>query len=89
VRLALCSDASIAFDVSDLATTGGADGVDMGESTARRGEWGIVLLAGIPVVRAQWSGTGSSYSLTRYFRIQPQGSSAIVDGTLLPVSGTC
>jgi hypothetical protein len=89
VRLALCADASIAFDVSDLATTIGPDGVDMGESTSRRGEWGIVLLAGIPVVRAQWSGTGSSYSLTRYFRIQPQGSSAIVDGTLLPVSGTC
>lgn len=89
VRLALCADASIAFDVSDLATTGGPDGVDMGGSTARRGEWGIVLLAGLPVVRAQWSGTGSSYSLTRYFRVQPQGSGAIVDGTPLPVSGTC
>ena len=89
VRLALCSDASIAFDVSDLATTGGPDGVDMGGSMSRRGEWGIVLLAGIPVVRAQWAGTGSSYSLTRYFRIQPQGSGAMVDGTLIPTTGNC
>lgn len=89
VRLALCADASIAFDVSDLATTGGPDAVDIGGSTSRRGEWGIVLLAGMPVVRAQWSGTGSSYSLIRYFRVQPHGSGAIVDGTLLPVSGTC
>ncbi len=89
VRLALCADGSIAFDVSDVATTGGADAVDMGSSTSRRGEWSVVLLAGMPVVRAQWSGTGSSYSLTRYFRIQPQGSGALVDGTRLPVTGKC
>lgn len=89
VRLALCADGSIAFDASDVATTGGADGVDMGSSTARRGEWSVVLLADLPVVRAEWSGTGSSYSLTRYFRIEPQGSSAVIDGTLLPVAGRC
>ncbi len=89
VRLALCSDATIAFDVSDLASTGGADGVDMGDATSRRGRWSVVLLAGRPVVRAQWTGTGSSYSLTRYFRIEPKGSSAVIDGTELPVSGSC
>ena len=91
VRLALCSDGTIAFDASDVATTGGADGVDMGSSTARRGNWDIVLLAGVPAVRAHWSGTGSSYSLTRYFRIQPSadGSSALVDGSSVSASGTC
>ena len=91
VRLALCADGTIAFDVSDVATTGGSDAVDMGNATARRGNWTVVLLAGMPVVRAAWSGTGSTYSLTRYFRIQPvaQGSSAHIDGTNLPVTGTC
>lgn len=91
VRVALCSDGTIAFDVSDVATTGGADGVDMGSSTSRRGNWDVVLLAGLPAVRAHWNGTGSSYSLTRYFRIQPNadGSSALIDGTELPVTGSC
>lgn len=91
VQLALCSDGNIAFDVSDLASTGGADGVDMGDATSRRGKWGVVLRAGTPVVRAQWNGTGSSYSLTRYFRVQPHkdGSGARIDGTDLPVAGTC
>ncbi|MGK2962657.1 MAG: hypothetical protein ACSLFK_11000 [Gemmatimonadaceae bacterium] len=90
-RLALCGDGSIGFDVSDLASTGGADGVDMGSATSRRGQWSIVLLAGLPVVRAQWNGSGSGYSLSRYFRVQPRGdgTGARVDGTDLPVSGTC
>jgi hypothetical protein len=91
VRLALCSDGNIAFDVSDLASTGGAQGVDIGDATSRRGQWGVVLRAGTPVVRAQWTGTGSSYSLTRYFRVQPHkdGSGARVDGTDLPAAGSC
>lgn len=91
VRLALCSDGTIAFDVSDVATTGGSDAVDMGSSTSRRGSWDVVLLAGLPAVRAQWNGTGSSYSLTRYFRIRPgaSGSSASVDGTELQTTGSC
>jgi|GEM_PF-1645559 len=91
VRLSLCSDGNIAFDVSDLASTGGEAGVDMGDATSRRGQWSVVLRAGTPVVRAQWSGTGSSYSLTRYFRVQPHndGSGARVDGTDLPVAGSC
>jgi hypothetical protein len=91
VRLALCADGNIAFDVSDLASTGGADGVDMGDATSRRGQWSVVLLAGAPVVRAHWNGTGSSYSLTRYFRVQPHsdGSGARIDGTELPVAGSC
>jgi hypothetical protein len=91
VRLSLCSDGNIAFDVSDLASTGGARGVDMGDATSRRGQWSVVLRAGTPVVRAQWTGTGSSYSLTRYFRVQPHkgGSGARIDGTDLPVTGSC
>ncbi len=91
LRLALCADGTIALDVSDLATTGGSDGVNAGDATSRRGQWGVVLLAGTPVVRAQWAGTGSSYSLTRYFRIVPRadGSGARIDGTELPVSGRC
>ncbi len=81
----------MAFDVSDLASTGGADGVDMGDATSRRGQWGVVLLAGVPVVRANWNGTGSSHSLTRYFRVQPNtdGSGARIDGTTLPATGSC
>jgi hypothetical protein len=91
VRLALCADGTIAFDVSDVATTGGSDAVDMGNATARRGTWSVILYAGIPAVRAEWNGTGSTYSLTRYFRIQPvrEGSSARIDGTDLPVAGSC
>ncbi len=91
VRLALCADGGIAFDVSDLASTGGANGVDMGDAMSRRGKWSVVLLAGTPAVRAEWNGTGSSYSLTRYFRVQPRsdGSGARVDGTELSVAGSC
>ena len=90
VRFAFCADGSMAFDASDLASTG-SNGVDMGETTSRRGQWGVVLLAGVPVVRATWNGTGSSYSLTRYFRVQPNatGSAARVDGTSLPATGAC
>jgi len=91
VRLALCADGSIEFSASDLAGTGGAEGVDMGDATARRGQWSVVLLTGTPVIRAQWTGTGSSYSLTRYFRVQPSagGSGARVDGTELSATGSC
>jgi len=89
MRLALCSDGSIAFDASDLATTGGYNSVDMGSSVSRRGQWSIVLFAGTPVIRAEWNGTGTSYSLTRYFRIEPNSRGAVVDGTPLPESGTC
>jgi len=91
VRLALCADGTVALDVSDLASTGGAGSVDAGDATSRRGQWSVVLLAGTPVVRAHWNGTGSSYSLTRYFRMQPKsdGLSARIDGTELPVEGSC
>jgi hypothetical protein len=89
MKLALCADGTIAFDSSDVASTGGTDGVDMGSTTSRRGQWGIVLFAGIPVVKAQWEGTGSSYSLTRYFRIEPRSKGARVDGIELEASGSC
>ena len=88
-RLALCADGSIAYDASDVASTGGADGVSMGSTTSRRGQWGIVLLAGLPAVKAQWDGTGSSYSLTRYFHVEPRANGAMVDGTELSLSGSC
>ncbi len=90
-RLALCADGEIQFGVSDLATTGGADAVDFGGSTARRGGWEIVLYAGMPAVHAHWQGTGTSYSLDRYFRIVPAagGRSITVDGTPLPLQGHC
>ena len=90
-QLALCSDGSISFEASDLATTGGAESVDMGSSVSRHGEWDIVLFAGLPVVRAKWSGTGSSYSLIRYFHVKPHAdrSGANVDGIDLPVTGPC
>ncbi|HEX6574879.1 MAG TPA: hypothetical protein VF042_07885 [Gemmatimonadaceae bacterium] len=91
MRLALCSDGTAAFDKSDLATTGGSDAVDMGDAVSRRGKWSIVLYAGAPAIRAQWEGTGTSYSLTRYFRVEPHrnGSGARVDGVDLGVSGSC
>ena len=89
MKLALCADGSIAFDASDVASTGGSDGVDMGSTTSRRGQWGIVLFAGLPVVKAEWQGTGSSYSLTRYFRIEPGANGARVDGVDLAASGSC
>ena len=90
-QLALCSDGSISFEASDLAATGGAESVDMGSSISRHGNWDIVLYAGLPVVRAKWNGTGSSYSLIRYFHIKPHAdrSAANIDGTDLPVTGPC
>ena len=88
-RLALCADGTIAFDASDVASTGGSEGVDMGSTTSRRGQWGIVLLAGLPTVKAQWEGTGSSYSLTRYFHIEPRANGVRVDGSDLSLSGSC
>ena len=90
-RLALCEDGEIQFGTSDLATTGGADAVDFGGSTSRRGGWEIVLYAGMPAVHAHWQGTGTSYSLDRYFRIVPGagGRSITVDGTPLPLQGHC
>jgi hypothetical protein len=91
VKLALCADGSIAYERSDVATTGGDDAVDMGSSMSRRGQWDIVLYAGAPAVRAQWEGTGTSYSLTRYFHIEPSrdGSGARIDGVNLGVAGSC
>jgi len=93
VRLALCGDGTVAYDASDVAATPGplGGGVDMGGTVTRRGAWDVVLLAGAPVVRARWQGTGSSYSLTAYFRIQPDasGRSANVDGLQLPVTERC
>jgi hypothetical protein len=90
-QLALCSDGSISFEASDLASTGGAESVDMGSSISRHGQWDIVLYAGLPVVRAKWSGTGSSYSLIRYFHVKSHAdrASANIDGSDLPVTGPC
>jgi hypothetical protein len=93
-RLALCANGRIEYDVSDLAMTPGAlpgGGVDMGSAKSRRGEWQVVLLAGAPAVRAKWDGTGTSYSLIRYFVIRPSadGRTVVVDGIELPVTGRC
>lgn len=94
VRLALCADGRIEYDASDLAATPGGlpgQGVDLGSSVTRRGTWSVVLVAGAPAVRAQWQGTGTSYSLTRYFVIRPSadGRSAVIDGKELPATGKC
>jgi hypothetical protein len=92
-KLALCSDGTISYDNSKVATTGSMPGgaVDMGDTIIRRGTWTIVLRGGRPVVRAQWRGTGSSYSLTGYFEIEvsPDSQSAVVNGTRLQASGGC
>lgn len=94
VHLSLCADGKIAYSRSELAATPGPlpeTGVHGGTSWSRQGVWTIVLLAGGPVVRAEWEGTGSTYSLVDYIRIEPapDGRSARVDGTDLPVTGTC
>ena len=71
MRLAVCTDGSIAFDSADVTTSGAmpGGGVDLGSTTTRRGTWHIVLKGGKPVIQAQWQGTGTSYSLTGYFDI--------------------
>jgi hypothetical protein len=94
VRIALCADGSMAYDASDVASVPGGlpdGGVDMGSTRTRRGNWGIVLRAGAPVVRAQWEGTGSSYGLTEYFQVRaaPGSRTAVIDGRELTVSGSC
>lgn len=94
VRLALCGDGSVAYSSSDLVATPGGlpgDGVDGGTSWSRRGVWSVVLYAGAPAVRAEWEGTGTTYSLVDYIRIEPaaDGGSATVDGLRLPVTGRC
>jgi len=92
VRIALCADGRMEYDASDLASLPGGlpdAGVDMGGTRTRRGGWGIVLRAGAPVVRAQWEGTGTSYSLTEYFQIRPTAGGATIDGRELGASGEC
>jgi hypothetical protein len=93
-RLALCSDGSIGYSESELAAVSGpgfGDTGDLGRSFSRRGQWTIVMYAGEPAIMARWAGTGSSYSLTAYFMIRPSpdGRSADVNGTKLPVAGKC
>ena len=91
VRMALCGD-GIAYSTSDMASVPGADGgMDMGGSESRRGAWEVVLLAGAPAIHARWEGTGTSYSLDRYFRVSlgAGGRSLVVDGTALPLAGSC
>ena len=89
VRLALCNTGRIEYDVSDVGSV--PDGGSIGSTTTRRGQWGVVLYAGSPVIKAQWQGTGTSYSLTAYFRVRPaaSGNSANVDGVDLPLTGRC
>ena len=67
------------------------DGGSIGNTVTRRGQWGVVLYAGSPAIKAQWQGTGTSYSLTAYFRVRPaaSGNSANVDGVDLPLTGRC
>jgi hypothetical protein len=94
VRLALCADGTVAYSRSDLVATPGGlpgGGMDGGSSWSRQGTWSIVLYAGAPMVRADWAGTGTSYSLVDYIRIEPDpdGGAAVVDGTPLPLTGRC
>jgi hypothetical protein len=93
MRFALCSNGEIAYDESDLATTGSSSRgtSDLGSTISRRGEWTVVLYAGAPKVMARWRGSGSSYSLTAYFDVRPSadGRSAEIDGSRLPATGKC
>jgi hypothetical protein len=90
LRYALCSNGAMELDASDVAVTpdGGGGG---GSTTTRRGAWSVVLYAGAPVVRAQWRGTGTSYSLIAYFHVQPEagGRSIKVGDESLPMTGQC
>jgi hypothetical protein len=90
LRFALCSDGAIEYDASDVASTPDGGG-SMGSTMTRRGTWSVVLYAGAPAVKAQWRGTGTSYSLIAYFVLQPEagGRSIRVDGESLPVTGQC
>ena len=93
VRFALCADGRIELDASDVGSVplplGG--GMGMGDTMTRRGQWSVVLVAGAPAVQARWHGTGTSYSLTAYFRVVPDanGRAATVDGVPLAVTGRC
>jgi len=92
--VSFCADGSMAYVSSDVASTPGSspgEGVDMGSTFSRRGRWSVVLYTGVPAVRADWEGTGTSYSLVAYFRITPSadGRSATVDGVALPMTGSC
>ena len=92
--VSFCADRSMAYVSSDVASTPGSspgEGVDMGSTFSRRGRWSVVLYTGVPVVRADWEGTGTSYSLVAYFRVTPSadGRSATVDGAELPRTGSC
>lgn len=94
LRFAFCANGEMAYDESDLGSTpGSAPGTsaDIGSSVSRRGQWGVVLYAGAPVIRAQWNGTGTSYSLTAYFEVHPasDGQSIQLNGRRLPLAGRC
>ena len=90
VRLALCGNGGIEYDASDVGSARDGGG-SMGSTVTRRGTWAVVLYAGEPAVEAHWNGTGTSYSLTAYFRVRPDaaGRSANVDGIDLPLTGRC
>jgi len=90
LRFALCGNGTIEYDASDVGSSPDGGG-SMGSTVTRRGTWGIVLYAGTPMVKARWNGTGTSYSLIAYFRIQPDasGRSAKLDGESLPVTDRC
>jgi hypothetical protein len=90
LRLALCGDGTIQYDASDVASSADGGG-SMGSTMTRRGTWSIVLYAGTPLVKANWEGTGTSYSLTAYLRVQPDatGRSVNLGGETLPMTGRC
>ena len=93
-KVAFCANGSMTYDASNVGSVpGGTAGEtsDLGSSISRRGVWNIVLLGGAPAIRADWEGTGTSYSLTRYFRVRPSadGRSALIDGAEIPLAGGC
>jgi hypothetical protein len=93
MKVAFCSDGRMEYDASNLASTGAspAQTFDMGSTVTRRGVWRVVLRGGKAVVRAEWQGTGSSYSLTDYFEVSTgqDGRSATINGVDLPSTGGC
>jgi len=90
LRYALCSNGAIEYDASDVASAPDGGG-SMGSTMTRRGTWSVVLYAGAPAVRAQWRGTGTSYSLIAFLALQPEaGARSIrVDGESVPMTGQC